>query len=38
MLRDRARLTRTVLSTAVVLIVLGFIGTFPTFFELFAGD
>jgi hypothetical protein len=38
MLRDRPVLTRTVLLTTVVLIGLGLLGTFPTFFELFASD
>jgi len=30
--------TRRAFAIAVVLIVLGVIGTFPTFFQLFAGD
>jgi len=38
MLRERGTLTRGVVTTAVVLLGLGLLGTFPTFFELFAGD
>ncbi|MEI8412878.1 MULTISPECIES: hypothetical protein [unclassified Kribbella] len=38
MLRGRAIMTRAVLLTAVILIGLGLLGTFPTFFELFASE
>jgi hypothetical protein len=34
----RLALTRTVLSIFAVLLALGVLGTFPTFFELFAAD
>ncbi|MGH3465654.1 MAG: hypothetical protein ACRDP9_29640 [Kribbellaceae bacterium] len=37
-LRDRGRLTGGVLVLTGILIGLGVLGTFPTFFELFAGD
>lgn len=37
-MRERGTLTRGVVITAVVLLGLGLLGTFPTFFELFAGD
>lgn len=36
MLRERGALTRGTVTTAAVLLGLGLLGTFPTFFELFA--
>jgi hypothetical protein len=38
LLRERGTLTRGIVVTAVVLLGLGLLGTFPTFFELFASD
>ena len=37
-LRTRARLTTGVLITTAMLLTLGLLGTFPTFFEAFAAD
>jgi hypothetical protein len=37
-MRDHGRLTAGVLTATAVLLGLGLLGTFPTFFELFAGD
>ncbi|MGW5188285.1 hypothetical protein ACWEOO_03450 [Kribbella sp. NPDC004138] len=37
-LRRRAVMSRAVVLTAVILIALGLLGTFPPFFDLFASD